>query len=256
MKPWVLVFDYDGTLCRQGENILSYTVESQLKRLQENHKIILATGRPRNLIHMTGAVQWDAEIYGNGAECIVSGNVVERRTLVESEWKAVCSMLDNLDIEYYMFSNRVISSSERTRLLPLPQVTGTEIFFGAANNEPYIYKLIMESSQQCENIIHQFAPHAELVKWNSAFWKLHPKSCRKSNGIQVALQYMGARWDDVIAFGDSENDYDVFEKAAVSVSMGTLCEKLCSIASCVSPSIGATGLDMAIVKLKEIGYLL
>ena len=55
---------------------------------------------------------------------------------------------------------------------------------------------------------------------------------------------MSAKWSDIAAFGDSENDLCVFQKAAVSLAVGD-CLALTKLATFHAPDFAHNGVEWA-----------
>ena len=60
------------------------------------------------------------------------------------------------------------------------------------------------------------------------------KEVSKANGIQALLDYYQKDWSDIVAFGDSMNDYEMIEKAGNGIAMGNAVDKLKEVADYVS----------------------
>ena len=71
----------------------------------------------------------------------------------------------------------------------------------------------------------------------------------KAIGIEAVLKKEGLTWDDVICFGDSDNDYEMLEKAGCGVCMGNGSEKSKSVADYITDPIDQDGLAKAINKI-------
>ena len=68
------------------------------------------------------------------------------------------------------------------------------------------------------------------------------KEVSKANGIQALLDYYQKDWSDIVAFGDSMNDYEMIETAGIGVAMGNACEELKQRADAVCEDVCADGI--------------
>ena len=78
------------------------------------------------------------------------------------------------------------------------------------------------------------------------------KEVSKANGIQPLLDYYQKDWSDIVAFGDSMNDYEMIEKAGNGIAMGNAVDKLKEVADYVTRPIEEEGVSFA---LRHFGYL-
>ena len=78
------------------------------------------------------------------------------------------------------------------------------------------------------------------------------KEVSKANGIQALLDYYQKDWSDIVAFGDSMNDYEMIEKAGNGIAMGNAVDKLKEVADYVTRPIEEEGVSFA---LRHFGYL-
>ena len=78
------------------------------------------------------------------------------------------------------------------------------------------------------------------------------KEVSKANGIQALLDYYQKDWSDIVAFGDSMNDYEMLQKAGNGIAMGNAVDNLKEVADYVTKSIEEDGVSDA---LHHFGYL-
>lgn len=68
-----------------------------------------------------------------------------------------------------------------------------------------------------------------------------PKSGGKGNGIQKILEYYQFDKEEAIAFGDGNNDIEMFEAVGNAVAMGNASEKLKEIATDICGHVAEEG---------------
>ena len=73
--------------------------------------------------------------------------------------------------------------------------------------------------------------------------------CDKAVGMQVALDALGIRREHSIAMGDSANDTEMLEYAAVSVAMGNATPETKAICSYISVDAAEGGVAHALEEL-------
>ncbi len=70
-----IVFDVDGTICFNGQNIDKALIK-EVQKLEEKHKVIFASARPiRDLLPIVKDFNQEMMIGGNGSIISVNGNI-------------------------------------------------------------------------------------------------------------------------------------------------------------------------------------
>lgn len=81
---------------------------------------------------------------------------------------------------------------------------------------------------------------------------LYPASGGKSIGIAKVLEHYGIDKQDTMAFGDGQNDVDMFGAVGIAVAMGNACEEAKAAADYITDDVDSDGLWNA---LKHFGVL-
>jgi hydroxymethylpyrimidine pyrophosphatase-like HAD family hydrolase len=79
------------------------------------------------------------------------------------------------------------------------------------------------------------------------------KGVHKGAAVELVARHYGAAREDVIAFGDSDNDRTMLECAGIGIAMGNGDAGLKQIADDVADSVGNTGLAKAFRKYGLVG---
>ncbi len=78
------------------------------------------------------------------------------------------------------------------------------------------------------------------------------KGITKATGIQAILDHIGMQREDVIAFGDGPNDFEMIEYANIGVAMGNAVDELKDISDMVTADILCDGIYKGFEKLELI----
>ena len=73
-----------------------------------------------------------------------------------------------------------------------------------------------------------------------------PAHLSKAVGISAVCEYIGIPRSRTVALGDSNNDVEAVETAALGISIGNGCEALVKVADIVAPSVSEDGLASAL----------
>ena len=62
--------------------------------------------------------------------------------------------------------------------------------------------------------------NSHATRWHPYSVDVVPNGCSKKTGIDEVLKKYGIAWEEVMAFGDGENDHKMLQNAAIGVAMG------------------------------------
>ena len=85
-------------------------------------------------------------------------------------------------------------------------------------------------------------PNCKITRWYDEGIDIISKDGGKANGIQKVLEFYGMTKEEIIAFGDSDNDMDMLEFAGIGVAMGNAEESVKAVADYVTTDIDEDGI--------------
>lgn len=257
----ILCFDLDMTLLDHRTFTVSANVLAALGKLQqEGHIVVIATGRDmdnpfslayRDLIAPT------AIVHSNGQKVTVGDQKIREvfmdrdliRRLVDFARENGLCIGFNIG-EYGCYVNREILTEHELRV------------FGKADR-PYLdesnllthpfYALAYFGKPEGADLIREAFPELKTPLFaDRCGADIITKDVSKANGIQALLDYYGKDWSDVIAFGDSMNDYEMIQRAGTGVAMGNAVEPLKEAADYVTLPVSEDGVCHG---LRRLGLL-
>lgn len=254
-------FDLDGTLVPYGESGMSARLREDLFELRRRGvKTILATGRGKHdldNIGMLGDVVFDSYITFNGHCCYDEDGFYRQVSLSREDIAASCKVLrENPKIVAVMegengnFLNQVNDWVLEffTRLSPtVYPVRAPEEAIGEM-----IYQVVPFIKSGMENLFLDHMPGCIATRWHEDATDLIPKGNGKADGIRAALARYGLTAEEVIAFGDGENDVPMLEIAGIGVAMGNAKQIVKDSADHVTLSVREDGVCAA---LRHFGLL-
>ncbi len=205
-----LFFDYDGTLTHNG--VISEKNKEYLSKAQAaGHKIFLNTGRSKGNVpdHVFQAIPFDGMICGAGYM------EYEGKVLFEEHMPA--SVLE-AGLEY--------ASKHNCRVL----YEGVEKLYSNEPNQwlldindhlPFSEKMritnmtINRKLDSSDKDIFSLCKVVELP----TYFEVMPKHVGKATGLKFIEDNLGVDHEDIIVFGDSENDVEMLKFAHTSVIM-------------------------------------
>lgn len=254
-------FDLDGTLVPYGEPGMSAQLREDLLELRRRGiVIVLATGRGKHdlkNIGMLGDVEFDAYVTFNGYCCYDENGIYRSVAMNQSDLLAACNVLqENPEIvaiiegENGNFFNRLDE-----RALKYYKDVSPEAYPVRAPEESLneaVYQVVPFIERGREDLFLSVMPGCIATRWSEFATDLIPRGNGKADGIRATLDRYGFLPEEMIAFGDGENDMTMLEIAGIGVAMGNSKQIVKDSADYVTLSVREDGVCAA---LRHFGLL-
>ena len=254
-----IFFDVDGTLLSHRTNSVPASALRALEALRQKGILtFMATGRHISMLRQLKALEglhFDGVVSLNGQYCCDESGVIYHCPL---ETSAVAALLDYLkahphpcilveaDRMYINFHNALVEQVQAAIHSEMPELGDLDRGY----TQP-IYQAILYMSE--ENLAKlPPLPGIKLTRWNLGGTDLIPAKGGKAAGITRLLEHYGIDKTETMAFGDGENDVDMFRAVGISVAMGNACAEAKEAADYVTDDIDQDGIWNA---LKHFGIL-
>lgn len=238
-------FDIDGTLLPKGAEALpSDTTETLLKLKENGIRIFIATGRPYQALKQLplGHISFDGYLTLTGQVCLdrnkkiihkVSFNEEESRILHKAFCSGECLMalIDEQGAQY----NASIGLEGKPELTTVPEYR---------KGNAYQLSVFLEKGKE-GNFRDRLPEKCIITRWSDAGFDVIPANGGKAAGIRFFCSLYGFSIDEVMAFGDAENDTDMLKAAGIGVAMGNAGEHLKAIADYVTADTAKGGIKEA-----------
>ena len=253
-----MFFDVDGTLVSfESHKIPPSTLEA-LHRLQEKGiKLFLSTGRhPGMLGEVLETFPFDGVVAVTGQICTMGDTVLHSNALPQDHLKALFAAKEQMGFPCVFLAQGEMFLSEDRKIIrdfwshlqvPLPPVKPLEHAF-----EVPVYQVITFVPPEEEGRLFSLAPMLNHTRWCPDFVDIIPEGGGKDTGIQAVMDHLGITREEVMAFGDGENDLSMIRHAGVGVAMGSGTEYLKSQADYVTGTVDEDGILTA---LQHFGVL-
>lgn len=257
MKRRLFVFDVDGTLIPYGSSAApADCVAAALRKLRSlGHLTALCTGRTlcdieENLL----SVGFDGIISGGGSNIRSQGKCI-RQDVIEPELLrlvvdqiAACKItcvLEGTHCFYY--------AGHGSRSLPwdFPWLEAGSDVTGTENIEKFTAHV--SSQEEFDRIRPFLETRFEIYTIEEGrFYEMALRGRNKAAAICQLTEHMRVSLEDVVAFGDSRNDYSMLQIAGTGIVMGNAPEDVKAIASFVTGSVAEHGV---VTGLKWLGVI-
>lgn len=246
-----IFFDIDGTLVSHTKNQVSASTRNALAILKEKGiRRIIATGRHLSEIDslpMEG-LDFDGYLMLNGQLCydehkrLVAGNplVGEQKDILLQIFEARDTpiMLIEQDKMYINFVNERVRLAQQSVSAWMPQVqpyTGGTIYQAVAFITPEEKALLCSRLTGCR-----------ISQWMELAVDIVPAHSGKAAAIAKYLDRNRMTKEQIMAFGDGNNDVDMLQFAGIGIAMGNAEDRIRAAADYVTDHIDENGIYNAL----------
>lgn len=258
----IIATDMDGTLLNKDRIILPRTKAVLQKACALGCKAVIATGRP-----IEGILPYAQElgcigkeqyaIAFNGAAVYELGTLrsVLCETISGSDVKMLAKKASDLGLCSHAFSvtrgllteknNQWTDIEKNYNKIPLTltnfqECTADEAFFKILFGGPK--ELIDIAEQETKNLSEDFT----VVRSMPFFLEFLNKNASKGTALKKLASFLDCALEDVIAFGDAQNDEHMLEVAGIGVAMGNSVPLILDMADKVTASNDEDGIAMVL----------
>ncbi|MBL1228650.1 Cof-type HAD-IIB family hydrolase [Enterococcus sp. BWB1-3] len=258
MKRKLFAFDIDGTLLGTDKQVLDSTREALHQLRKQGHLVTIATGRSR---YMAQKVILDLEfpnyILCNGAAAFLDHEQYYQNLLDEEELVRFSKELEEqelglayvgLDAVKKTNSHRPQQVVEAMRSIDFHDLDFDEHF----NQSADIYQALAFYDQSLEGSFEELFPKFRFVRWHPESVDILPQNGSKAATILNLAERVGIEREDVIAFGDGDNDREMLREAGIGVAMGNAEAHIQQEAKMVTDTNDQDGIWKALKELKFV----
>lgn len=275
----VIIMDIDGTLVNDEKVITPLTKETLLKAQDKGVRLVLASGRPTSGL-LKLAEELDMENHHGLFVCFNGSKVVDCRShetlynhaISVEDSKAVLEHLKNFkarpmfDKDEYMYVNDVFDNTitykgkpfnvmqyesrgnnyilcEKRDLAAFVDFEINKILtFGDPDYLQAHYKEMMEP----------FKDRLNCMFTSDFYFEYTAKGVDKAKALDSVLIPMGYKKEEMMAFGDAQNDKSMVEYVGLGVAMGNASDELKAVANEITDTNNNDGIAKAIMKHIEL----
>jgi Cof subfamily protein (haloacid dehalogenase superfamily) len=263
-KIKMVVFDIDGTLIAEREHKIQASAVTAIHALHDKGiKVLVATGRAPYFIkpHVFEVIDSDYYVTING-QCVMNRQheIISRHDLNKSDIQQLLTLCKKENIALgCKCSNQIVVLHDYDRFVEYyghgEQPNGR--FLDGSSSIDILDK-DMAMGLFLVGDVQKIIDHKDdFPQWtfSRAFsWGLDifDKDVHKSKGIEDVLEILGLSWEEVMVFGDADNDLRMIEKAGIGIAMGNGTENLKKIADYVTSDLDKDGIYNGLKHFKLI----
>lgn len=251
-------FDVDGTLVSHKSKSVPESARKAIECLQKKGiKVLLSTGRHIHELNKmpTDGIEFDGYIILNGQIGLDENKKVIFSHSFEKEdaegladifyKKEYPFVLVNQEGHYMNFVNEFVEialAGVSTAVPPVKEYKGEALYQATVFIPP----------TEDENFINKLPKGCKLARWGVHGADIIAADGGKAVGMKFFGEMMGILPEEMMAFGDAQNDMDMMEYAGIGIAMGNGEECLKEIADYVTSDVDEDGVWNALQAFKVL----
>lgn len=253
----ILASDLDGTLLNEECRISAETVEAVNAAQKSGMHFVAATGRSWNTafpILKKAGIEADYVLL-NGAEFrLSSGKIIYQESMHGDIAEKMMDYLSCVGMDFEINTDKGDFSTNTKVCQTADSLDG---FSGFWNMDPKILKFFVFSKESVipEKIKKYLISQKEISVTSSAGWNLEitAAGAQKGKMLQKAAEFYQISAEEVMVFGDGENDETMFRDFCHSRAMANAVPNIHSLAEKVIRSNRENGVAKEIIQILENG---
>lgn len=264
-SPRAVFVDIDGTLCDSRQRIPQSAIDALSEVRSNGHRLFACTGRSAPEVYPRfWDVGFEGIVGGAGGYASVGNQVLVDERMPRDHVEALTTLWEELDAFYIWQGPDQMGPSEGYLDFFVPRAGKyPEDWIEYAQS---ITPFIVDIGSGTFTKVTAYVPpeKASLERVTAALpagyraiigsvgaagyvpFEVVPAHLSKAVGISAVCEYVGIPRSRTVALGDSNNDIEAVETAALGISIGNGCEALVEVADIVAPSVGEGGLAWAL----------
>lgn len=271
----VIIMDVDGTLTNQQKEITPKTKQALIKAQQQGTLLVLASGRPTSgLIKFAKELRMD-EHHGllvsyNGSKVldVETMEVLFNETMSIMQEQAVLQHMKKFDVivmidkDDYMYVENVydctihdkekavniIEYEARGGNYKLCEVDDLASFVHYPLNKILTAGDSTYMQQHYQEMMAPFKGMLNCMFTSSFYFEFTAKGIDKAKALDTVLSSLGYKREEMIAFGDGQNDISMLQYAGIGVAMENAVSQLKAVADEISESNENDGIASALYR--------
>lgn len=242
----LIVLDLDGTLLRDDKTVSQYTINTLLDIKRDNNIILFATARPpRDVYKYVPEVLKDNPIICYNGACIISREKILYKkqisrddtleivkTAINFSYNKICVEIDdklysNFDVSEFFKD----SAHERVNFFNMQFEKAYKVII--CSKKTISDELVKALPNSCKGIVTDKGVLCQIMNRETSKW----------SAIKVLAEKLQINLENIIAFGDDYNDYDMIKNAGIGVAMENSEESIKKIADFITDTNNNDGVS-------------
>lgn len=243
----IIFFDIDGTLIDMQKKHISEKMLETLKRLRDNGILIcMATGRPPMILPRFDGVEFDAYCTFNGSYCYAGDTEIFSDPIPGGDVRKIIANAARIGRPVSLATrSRQAANGRDEDLIEYFAVVNLEVdvaqdFDAVAQDE--VYQIMSGGLREEYEDLLRGVSGAKIAAWWHRAVDIIPAAGGKGRGIEKILEHFGLDRSQVMAFGDGNNDIEMFQAVDHPIAMGNASDTLKALAIDVCGHVAEDGI--------------
>jgi HAD superfamily hydrolase (TIGR01484 family) len=240
-----IIFDIDGTAAPLAAETVSPNLQQAIQDARQSLKLSAATGRSFNVAQpIFESMDLTDPCVIMGGSVIIdpqSQEIYWEKPLDKADFDPLLEIIDGYTGDFYCVPDAIEALQARHQVADLSKVYVAYLL----NVPPKQVKPLIKAIAVLPNTVAHGTP-----SWSKGLVDIHitHREATKGHAIEVLLDILGLKTDEVIGVGDSGNDLPLFLSVGHKVAVGNATEELKAKADEIAPSVDDDGLATIIRK--------
>ena len=257
-KIKIFASDLDGTLLNDKKEISSLTLEAVRKVKESGKKFIITTGRPfgeyvQNLKDKLD-LNDDYVIVFNGAMVYYGSKLIYSCPLTKNDINDLVKFASNFNVNTHIFTtdNELHIKESNKYSNYVGETNKSIIHYGdyTFSNDAIKFSIVADDEtiqHVIDNIPESFKQRFNIFRSYGFLLEFVNKDVDKINAIKDICKKTNTSLEEVMTFGDEENDFHMVEQAGIGVTPLNGRDKLKKVAKIVCDSCNDSGVAKTIL---------
>lgn len=255
----IVFFDVDGTLIDYNKKISkpSEKTKEAIKKLRDNgYLTMLATGRPMSFVDPSlKDLNFNGYIASNGTYIELDGKEMLNESIKIEKLREIMEYCNKEEINFILEGQKT-SYAPRQEIVDFLvnnfAITSDKFTVGIEGDHISANKLVIVDNEKetFKNIFNKFGEDFVFMQHpglNS--YDMYRRGCTKGRGIEMFIKEMGFEDKPTYAFGDGENDIEMFQTVKYGIAMGDAHERLLPYAYKQTENVPNEGIYKGLLEL-------
>ncbi len=263
MTPKLIALDIDGTLLSSQLTVLPKTKAALQAVAAKGHHVVVVSSRPpRSVRNIADLLEIDSSVtvsFG-GAYILEGDRVLFEQALTSEIATGIIERVRNaaLHVSLYSAENWFVEQDDYWAEQEAKIVGFTPTLVGdLLQHTEKVHKFLVMGKAAKIALFQEELRSSDLkvdaVRSKPIYCEVNPYGVHKASAVERVARHFGLTLEDVIAFGDGENDLTMIREAGVGIAMGNAVDSVKSVAKLVTKSNDEDGIAVALKELKLLG---
>lgn len=255
----LIASDMDGTFLDENQCVPEGAFDLIVSLRDAGISFVASSGRRYDTLHdlFEPVVECMDFVASNGAQVVIEGKLIDCEVYSHAAVRRLARVVDMFDTLHLALFDRsrsfLLDDEERFEREMDKNLPNPERVFAVPSPEINILKASIYCDEDVMDMAYAlarelgedfvFAPSGR--KWIDVM----QRGVNKATGIQQVMEAHGVQPSELVAFGDSMNDYEILRMAGTSYAMGNARSAIKQIATRVIGTNGEQGVQLELRKL-------